>query len=442
MFDSGPRHHSQIGSRRRLAATALGVAALVAAVVAVVLLLAGDETGSDRAGRPAPKPPSGLADVHGTGLEQSVQFRPGRPGYVAWVGAWTMPDDSLMVSYTQAKGPVALARRNAVPPSVLSAFGIDALPPNRDFWDLDLSVRYARSGDGGMTWDEIRSDTFKAIAPHPYSGQADVALDDGTLVRRVNGDDLRQDGRVPHTAFLQYLTPGASAWSKPQVLLDPKRFTYQITRVRKLSDGRLIATGNVWDVPATVKPGERNKAASRFLIMVSRDEGQTWKEGLTIPEDTGPLRGNEWDTAELYDGDLLAVMRTAEADDPSKPVVKQALLRKRGDGWVLRDLRTTTFPVTGHPELLATQEGPILYLATSGAQVTQDFGKTWQPLRMDGTKDGIYRTHYYPRAVQTQDGVIHVFSHVGADDPYDTGPAGIFDDRFRLEGRTAAGGSG
>jgi hypothetical protein len=425
-----------------MAATVLGVAGLIAAIVVVVVLLAGDERDSGHTKAPPPKPPPVLAGLHGTGLEQRVQFRPGDPGYVAWVGAWTMPDDSLMVSYTQAKGPVEAARRDQVPPGVLRDFGVDALPANRDFWGLDLSVRYARSGDGGATWDEVRADPFKAIAPHPYSGQADIALDDGTLVRRVNGDDLRQDGDIPHTAFLQYLTPGATTWGKPQVLLDPEKHTYQITRLRKLADGRLIATGNAWDVPASVKPGERDKAASRFLIMVSRDDGQTWKEALTIPQSTGPLRGNEWDTAELYNGDLLAVMRTAEAGDADKPVVKQAVLRKDGDGWVLRDLRTTTFPVTGHPELLATREGPILYLATSGAQVTQDFGKTWQPLRMDDTKDGLYRTHYYPRAVQTSDGVIHVFSHIGGDDPYESGPAGIYDDSFRLAGRRTAPASG
>jgi len=167
--------------------------------------------------------------------------------------------------------------------------------------------------------------------------------------------------------------------------------------------------------------------------MVSSNEGQKWTEALTIPKTVGPLRGNEWDTAELYNGDLLAVMRTADAAELDKPVVKQAILKKEGDGWVMEQPQTTTFPVTGHPELLATREGPILYIATSGTQVTQDFGKTWEPLTFGGD-DELFLSHYYPRAVQTEDGTIHVFSHTGGDDPYRNKSAAIVHDTFRLAG--------
>jgi hypothetical protein len=34
-------------------------------------------------------------------------FRPAeKPGFTSWVGAWTMPDGDLMVSFTQATGPL------------------------------------------------------------------------------------------------------------------------------------------------------------------------------------------------------------------------------------------------------------------------------------------------------------------------------------------------
>ncbi len=37
---------------------------------------------------------------------QTIYHSPQTLGFTSWVGAWTMPDDSLMVSFTQATGPV------------------------------------------------------------------------------------------------------------------------------------------------------------------------------------------------------------------------------------------------------------------------------------------------------------------------------------------------
>jgi hypothetical protein len=142
------------------------------------------------------------------------------------------------------------------------------------------------------------------------------------------------------------------------------------------------------------------------------------------------LPGNEWDTAELPSGDLLAVMRTYDASGSRRPIRKQGLLEKDGDGWVLSDVRDAPFPHSGHPELLATREGPILHIATTGVQYTND-GKTWTPLRFSPRV--AYRSGYYPRAVQTGDGVVHVFAHVGADDPYGRMDQSIIMDTFRLE---------
>src|ERR1700720_3744239 len=35
---------------------------------------------------------------------QTIYHSPQKPGFTSWVGAWTMPDSSLMVSFTQATG--------------------------------------------------------------------------------------------------------------------------------------------------------------------------------------------------------------------------------------------------------------------------------------------------------------------------------------------------
>ena len=38
---------------------------------------------------------------------QTIYHSPQTPGFTCWVNAWTMRDGSLMVSFTQATGPVA-----------------------------------------------------------------------------------------------------------------------------------------------------------------------------------------------------------------------------------------------------------------------------------------------------------------------------------------------
>lgn len=366
--------------------------------------------------------------VQAEGYEsQTVARSPQRPGYTSWVGAWVMPDGSLMTGFVQATGPVDPAAREPTPGRVLGLFGIPrAEDPQRDFWGLEQESRYLRSRDGGRTWQVARSDPFQGIGPYGYTAQATMALKDGTIVRRVNGDDLRNDPSIPHTAYLQRLAPGETEWSEPQVLMDPATRTYQLTRLRYLRDGRLIATGNYWDVPADTPLPERAKVPSRFLLMVSEDEGRTWSNGLRIPEEAGPLPGLEWDTAELANGDLAAVMRTLEG---TEQVRKQGVLERDGDGFVLTKVRPAPFPHSGHPELLVTREGPILHIATTGIYQTSD-GIEWEPLEFAPKRE--YASGYYPRSVQTSDGVVHVFGHTGADDPYAQGDQRVTMDTFRL----------
>jgi hypothetical protein len=126
----------------------------------------------------------------------------------------------------------------------------------------------------------------------------------------------------------------------------------------------------------------------------------------------------------------LAVFRTRDLADPAKQVRKQARLRKDGDGWVLEDLRSAPFPHSGHPELLATREGVILHIATTGVHYTGNEGDSWR--RLSFSPRTRYGSQYYPRAVQTADGTIHVFGHNGSDDAYGQVDQSIVGDRFRL----------
>lgn len=388
-------------------------------VVVAVLLLRGEPE------RSAPLPPA----VHAGAVRSSTIYHsPQRPGYTAWVGAWIMPDDTLMTGFVQATGPVDPDSRARTPASVLEQFGNQRdRDPQRDFWGLDMTTRFLSSRDGGRRWTPSRAERFRAPAPFGYTSQATIALRDGTIVRRVNGDDLRQEPDTPHTAFLQRLAPGAKRWSNPQVLLDPRRTTYQLSRIKYLRDGRLVATGNRWDVPASTSQGDRAKVPSTFLLLVSSDKGRTWRNGLEIPSSVGDLPGLEWDTGELPSGDLAAVMRTLEN---GKQVRKQALLKRDGDKWVMTSVKRAPMPHSGHPELLATREGPVLDIATTGVRYTRD-GQRWVPLRFRG-QGRKYRSAYYPRAVQTGNGVVYVFGHRGFDNPYAAVDQAITMDTFRL----------
>src|SRR3954451_106368 len=162
--------------------------AVAAGVVAVVLVV----TGRDSADTPA-KPGERIASVTATDLEQSTIGRITGPGYIAWVGAWEMPGGALMTGYTQAEPSGDPAARERVPASVLSNFGLDESPANRDFWGLKLTARMQESQDAGKTWTQVRADPYKSLIPAAYSQQPTTALPDGTILRRVNGDDLRQD---------------------------------------------------------------------------------------------------------------------------------------------------------------------------------------------------------------------------------------------------------
>jgi hypothetical protein len=410
------------------------VAATVILVVGIVLLLSGG--GGEKKRTPRAFEALGYSSAQ-------VYHSPQTPGQTAFVGAWIMPDGSLMTSFTQATGPFT-GRERA--PKYLQKVLYDAgyapdpsgakglIDPKWDFWGLKLSVIYLRSTDGGRTWKRFREDPFRAAYPAGYTNPSTIALRDGSILRSVNGFDLLNDTSVPHTAFLQRLAPGAKSWSAPQVLVDPSRSMYQVSRIRRLSDGRLIAIGDSRQYPAPTNAQiaagtydfKRMRAApSSKLLMVSSDEGRTWTDALTVPPSERRLT-DEWDAAELPNGDLLAAFRVPDPKATGRNLRYQAILKKSDGGWTMSNLRRSPFPSSGHPELLAVRGGPILYVDTNGVWYTDDAGDTW--LRLPGA----HNTRYYPRSVQAADGTVYVLSHVGGDYWYGEGDESIQLQRFRV----------
>jgi hypothetical protein len=337
-----------------------------------------------------------------------------------------MPDESLMVCFTQVTGPVK--GRPQAPRDVWEKLG--APDHGWDFSGLRREQVYLRSTDRGAHWTSASATPFGGVGASAYAGGATIALPDGNVLRRVNGWDLMDDPAVPHTAYLQRSTDGAKTWGKPQVLLDPAKTMYQLSRIRRLRDGRLLAGGQAWPAPAGTPRKDLDKVLPQLLLMVSDDSGVTWRRLDIVPSEHRNVQWDEWDFAELAGGDLLCVFRRGDVADRKREVRWQGLLRKKDDGWTLTDSRPSTLPHSGHPELLATREGPVLYFATTGVQWTADAGDSWHRLEAPGFPD--YKSRYYPRSLQADDGTIYVFAHNGWDNRYGEFDQSIDMDTFRL----------
>ncbi len=351
---------------------------------------------------------------------QTIYHSPEKPGFTSWVGAWAMPDGSLMCCFTQATGPVQ--GRPRAPKEVQEKLNWPPEgAPGYDMTGLDLKNVHLRSPDGGKTWQPVSADAFRSCM-NGVTGEAETALADGTVIRGVFGCYLPYDPEIPRTGFLQRSRDGTKSWGKPEVLLDPRSYTTWPKRIRILRDGRLVVLLGVAPVPA----GSRTRAEYGKLVvpmlLVSSDKGKTWDGPIAAaPPEQRDGWTEEFDVAELASGDLLAVFR--RASDTRR---WQGVLKKSGRTWLAGKVSPSVLPHSGHPELLATQEGPILHVATSGIHWTSDAGQSWHPLKVPGTA-------YYPRSVQAADGRIFVFGHVGSDDPYGKVDQSIVMDSFRLE---------
>ncbi len=347
------------------------------------------------------------------------------PGYTCWTGAWVMPDDSLMVCFTQATGPAE--GRPQAPEDVQKK--LDWPPPGRPDYDmtgLDLCNMHLRSADGGKTWEQASADPFKSCM-NGVAGEAETALPDGTVLRSVFGYYLPYNPELPKGGYLQRSSDGTKTWGKPEVLLDPAKVTVFPKRLRQLRDGRLIIVGGIAAVPANSRNREAYCDTFEPLLMVSKDAGKTWSDAIPVVPDEyrGHWGGEECDAAELPNGDLLFVFRR-RVPELKAEARWQGVMKKSGDTWTTAEVGPAPLAHSGHPELLATKEGPILHVATDGIRYTTDAGKTWQKLDVPGSA-------YYPHAVQTKDGQIFIFAHVGSDDPYGKADQSIVMDSFQLK---------
>ena len=201
------------------------------------------------------------------------------------------------------------------------------------------------------------------------------------------------------------------------------------TRIRQLRDGRLIVTGGAAAFDPQRWKWMDQLSKTHHCLWISDDpSGKSWS-GPQYVTTGSDFACEEWDTAELDNGDLLAVFRAITYDDSGKATKqdrRQAILAQTGRTWTPGPISPTPFPHDGHPELLRTREGIILHVAPTALSWTADRGQTWTRLDCPGTG-------YYPHAIQLEDGTILAAGHSGNDDAYGQTDQAIVLNRLRLE---------
>lgn len=360
-----------------------------------------------------------------------IYHSPQTPGYTSWVYAWGMPDNSIMVTFYQATGPVEGRLRASMEVQEKLAWP-HLSDPRRDMTGLNTCNVFLRSTNGGATWKKASEDAFHS--PMNCTANGTTGLRDGTILRAVLGSYLCYDADLPRTGLVQCSTDGAKTWSKPTSLLPPDEYTVFPVGIHPLRDGRVVVLGGVSRM-ASDQPSSEYTKIMEPLLLVSGDGGKTWDAPIqVVPEENRVgWACEECDAVELSNGDLFWMFRRCMPEDADKPLDKrrhtywQGVTEKHGDTWTPKWVGPSPFPNLGLPNLLATQEGVILLV--NAGQWTDDCGKTWHPIK------NLPAPAYYPKAIQLADGRILVFAHIGSDDPYGVVDQSIVIDSFKLEAR-------
>jgi len=152
-------------------------------------------------------------------------------------------------------------------------------------------------------------------------------------------------------------------------------------------------------------------------VYLSHDSGKTWEgPDIIAPSDDGYMAYPEPSFVEFPDGELFFLFRIETFPNPKDDTYistrrRQCLVRKKRGHYIAGPITETILPHAGHPELLLTKKGVLLYMCENGYWYSLNRGKEW--IKLD-----IPPSYYYPQAVELDDGRIMVVGHVGGDDPF------------------------
>jgi hypothetical protein len=367
-----------------------------------------------------------------------------------WTGAWKMPNGKIMVGFQEGTGPVnrsyldetslnkycltyisASAGQPCPNPLLGSKLAVWPLK-DYDMSDVNNRIIYAELdptniGKPKIIKTDTQNDLFVGTA---YTQQPTIVLDNGNVLRRINGDDM-QHVNMPHTAVLQRkdnfsdTSWGAFETLQDNIPADNGRpvCKVQISRIRYTRDHQhLLAAGQVWylDHGLCTSSNALKNNAYKHLLLAGDATGRNWRPALTISSaitigEGADIRTDEWDFAEREDGNLVAVLRNGSGGTTH---MQGTVLQKDGPlHWTMatKPFETGFGEGNGHPEIYMTKEGAIIYLGNTTQRWTED-GSTaasWKELKYtdtSGPKNSM--RGWYPRMVEDDQGNIYAWAHI------------------------------
>lgn len=354
-------------------------------------------------------------------LKQKTIYIPEkRPGFVAWVAAYSFEDGSVGLSFDetiQQPNPsfsapkLEFAEVTGTPVSYCSIEGGSA--------DQTTYRVHMRSYDGihfKETGRCLRDDgTFCC-----------VGFPDGRLVG-YNVSHRNQAGNGWNDYIqVRESCDGGSTWRQIRTLL--KGTSPYVWRARRLRDGTIVILaslyGTAWGIGFpratrnTMFPYETYQSKIQTFFITSPDGYQYSEPHYILPG----IGAHEYDFIELDDGRLLFIA----GDVQGTPVGRQVVVPSE-DGW----LNEALLPIhSGSPE--DPQKNPqggfvpetmtwdpqnrliLGYRRNKGFSVSNDLGENWTKLNPDAAFTYLYQ----PFMLSLPDGSIAMYGHVGGDNAF------------------------
>lgn len=325
------------------------------------------------------------------------------PGWVAWASLVQLKNGDLLAGLNEVTGCRCPAKPAPLPPEA-AVFGSDFY----NFRGLNRTFKIIRCRNN--------QDKFLALWQDYYT----TALGDslwqpsiyllgktarGTLLRCTQG--RRLPGGYACGALSRSMDNGRT-WGEFAPIQEKDKVLY-ICRVIQLRDGRLLMSA--YDI------------ANGTCLLVSKDDGLSWSKPIPAMRNDARIQYNETAIIEASNGDILMLARVHDlTDHPRLDATRekknprenrsQMRLKRQGKVWVPGPIKVTAIPHGGHPELLMTREGILIYSSAEGFWGSANEGREWTRI------ETLPIASYYPASVQLQDGRILVVGHNGGDAGY------------------------
>lgn len=335
------------------------------------------------------------------------------PGWVSWAGLLQLNNGDLLVGLNEVTGSRCPMKPAPLPPE-MAVFGNDFY----NFSGLNRTFKIVKCADPGVFLARWQDYHVEALEDSPWQPAIVLLCQtrQGALLRCTQGRRLPQAWPC---GALSRSEDNGKTWSPYQPVgpMDPNSI-FVICRVIVLRDGRLLMAAYGRD-PAR----DRHPSATDVYLLTSDDDGRTWSEPRLAMTGEDSWCSGEPAIVELANGDILMMTRTTalkekqtlDACHPAKGPNwnrRQVRLKKQGNTWTPGPIERLDIPHGGHPELLMTREGVLLYSSAEGFWGSDDEGGTWTRVAT------LPIASYYPVSTQLQDGRILVVGHNGGDTGY------------------------